>query len=39
MSKHKKIERVKEIERRRRRRTKVLKLRKKEAILNAKKKE
>jgi len=35
MGRHKKIERVKEIERRRRRRKKVLKLRKKEAIFNA----
>ena len=37
MSKHKKIERVREIERKRRRRKKVLDTRKKEAILNSQK--
>ena len=35
MSRHKKIERVREIERRRRRRKKVLDARKKQAILDA----
>ncbi|MGA1867109.1 MAG: hypothetical protein ACMUJM_01040 [bacterium] len=38
MSRHKKIERMREIERKRRRRMKTLRLRKKEAILDAKKK-